>query len=346
MSKLHSLVVEEIQSLTPNSVAVRFGLPPEFADDFSFQAGQYLTLEASIDETVVRRAYSLCSAPVENRLTVGIKKVPAGVFSSFANDTLKVGDVLGVAPPTGRFVFSPSSAKENLLLVAAGSGITPIFSILKQTLETAPQTAIHLVYGNKTPEETMFKSQLEAMERSAGGQFKIHWMYSQRNEDNALFGRIDKAAVRYALNQMREGAKKAFLCGPEGMIDVAKKTLLETGLEEEAIFYELFHSKSDASAPVEDSKSIELTIVSDDETHHLSSSKTQTILDAALNEKIDVPYSCQGGVCCSCIAKITAGEVKMENNQILTDDEINDGLVLTCISHPVSSQITVNYDDV
>lgn len=174
MSKLHHLVVEEIQSLTPNAVAVRLGVPQELLSEFTYQAGQYLTLETSIDDTTVRRAYSLCSAPNENCLTVGIKKVPGGVFSTFANDSLNVGDRLGVLPPTGRFIFSPSSADESLLVVAAGSGITPILSIIKETLASSPETEIHLVYGNKNPEEAMFKEALEDLEKMQEGVLKFN----------------------------------------------------------------------------------------------------------------------------------------------------------------------------
>ena len=346
MSTLHELVVEEIQSLTPNAVAVRLGLPESLGKVFSYQAGQYLTLEASINNAPVRRAYSLCSAPNEKGLTVGIKKVPDGVFSTFANEALAVGDRLRVMPPAGRFVLSSSVAHEALLLVAAGSGITPLFSIIKHSLQTAPERPIHLVYGNKNPKETMFKQDLETLEKNAGGSLKIHWVYSQSKEENALFGRIDGATVRPILAQMSGNKKQAFLCGPEEMITAVKSALIEEQLDESSIFYELFQTKKEAEISPATKETVTVTLITDDESYTVTSPRTQTLLDGALNEKIEVPYSCQGGVCCSCIAKITHGEAAMENNQTLTDTEIEEGLVLTCISYPTSSQITVNYDEV
>lgn len=347
MSALHSLVVKEITPLTPSAVALTLALPENLKADFIFNAGQYLTLEATIDNSNVRRAYSLCSAPHENCLTVGIKKVPSGLFSSYANTELKVGDSLKVGTPEGRFVYRPTNDEQSVLALAAGSGITPIFAMLKSALETSPKTTIHLLYGNKNPEESMFKTALEELETTANGRLKIHWIYSQSNEENALFGRIDTAAIRFVLNQMAASPDQTFLCGPEGMIDLAKATLAAQSIAEDTIHFELFTSSTPSGdAPVGSSDEVELTIKVDETTHSVVSTSNKSLLDIALQEKIEVPYSCQGGVCCSCIAKVSSGKAEMENNQILTDDEIEDGLVLTCQAFPKSASITIDFDDV
>ena len=347
MSALHSLVVEEITPLTPSAVTLTLALPDDLKEEFTFIAGQYLTLEAQIDSATVRRAYSLCSAPHENRLTVGIKKVPSGLFSSYANEKLNIGDSLKVGVPEGRFIYHSTNEEQSILALAAGSGITPIFAMLKSALETSPKTTIHLLYGNKNPEESMFKAALAELEATSSGRLKVHWIYSQSNEENALFGRIDTAAIRFVLNQMGSMPNQTFLCGPEGMIDLAKATLTELSVAEDTIHFELFTSSTASTDTfIESSDEVELTIKVDDSTHQITSSSNKSLLDIALQEKIEVPYSCQGGVCCSCIAKVSSGKVEMENNQILTDDEIEDGLVLTCQAFPKSATITVDYDDV
>lgn len=346
MSALHSLVVEEITPLTPSAVAITLMLPEDLKDSFNYIAGQYLTLETSINNASVRRAYSLCSAPHENRLTVGIKKVPSGLFSNYANTTLNVGDSLSVGVPQGRFVFHPTADEQTVLAVAAGSGITPIFAMLKSALETSPKTTVHLLYGNKSPEESMFKKALEELEANANERLKIHWMYSQSNEENALFGRIDTPTIRFVLNQMASSPDHTFLCGPEEMIDLAKTTLREQNVGEDTIHFELFTSSTNNAEDLSSSEKVELTFKVDDSIHRVSSATNKSLLDIALQAKIEAPYSCQGGVCCSCIAKVSEGKAEMENNQILTDDEIEDGLVLTCQAFPKSSTLTVDYDDV
>ena len=347
MSALHSLVIEEIKRLTPSSVAISFEVPTALAADFTFKAGQYLSLEATIDGVPVRRSYSLSSAPHENRLTVGIKKIDHGVFSSFANNRLNEGDTLKIGAPEGRFVYVPNHTTQQLLLIAAGSGITPILSILKTSLEKSPSTTVELIYGNKSPQETMYQEQLIALQEQYNGRLKINWVYSQTNEPNALFGRIDEAIVKYGLNQCDKTPDHAYLCGPETMIKTAQETLIQAEIAQDNIHFELFtSSESTTPSTAKAGGKISLSIVADDENYTIESSADKTLLDAALQQKIDVPYSCQGGVCCSCIAKVTEGSAKMENNQILTDDEIEEGLVLTCQAFPTSASVSIDYDDV
>ena len=347
MSALHSLAVEEIKRLTPSSVAISFKVPSALAADFAFKAGQYLSLEATINGATVRRSYSVSSAPHENRLTVGIKKIDQGLFSSYANAILAEGDTLKVAPPEGRFVYVPNHATQQLLLIAAGSGITPILSILKTSLEKSASATVQLIYGNKSPQETMYQDQLVALQEQYKGRLKISWIYSQSNESNALFGRIDQSIVKYGLKQCDTTPDHTYLCGPEAMIKAAQETLINEGVDQSSIHFELFTASESAAPAGEKAKGkITLSIKADEENYALESSADKTILDAALQQKIDVPYSCQGGVCCSCIAKVTEGSAAMENNQILTDEEIKEGLVLTCQAFPTSASIAVDYDDV
>ena len=347
MSTHQLLSVQSIDRLTPSSVAISFEVPPALQTDFAFKAGQYLSLESTINGAAVRRSYSLCSAPHEGTLTVGIKKVPQGLFSTYANEEINVGDQLGVAPPEGRFVYVPNGSEGEVLLIAAGSGITPVFSILKTVLAKQAKTKVRLIYGNKSPEEVMFKTELETLEKEHKDQFNVHWVYSQSNEANALFGRIDKSVVNYALNQAEALPDQVFLCGPEAMIETAKDSLETVKIASEKIHFELFTTAT-AVAPSEAKADgqVELLITTDGEDFTLVTTEDKTLLDAALNQKIDVPYSCQGGVCCSCIAKVTEGSVKMENNQILTEDEIEEGLVLTCQAFPTSASVSIDYDDV
>lgn len=347
MSALHSLAVEKIIRLTPSSVAISFKVPAALAADFAFKAGQYLSLEASINGDSVRRSYSLSSAPHENRLTVGIKKIDQGLFSSFANDVLAEGDTLNVAPPEGRFVYIPKQATQQLLLIAAGSGITPILSILKTSLEKSTSATVQLLYGNKSPQETMYRDELIALQEQYKGRLKINWIYSQSNESDALFGRIDEAIVNYSLKQCDSAPDHTYLCGPEAMIKTAQETLINAKIDKDSIHFELFTASESTAPSAEKSKGkITLSIKADEESYTIESTSDKTILDAALQQKIEVPYSCQGGVCCSCIAKVTEGSATMENNQILTDEEIEEGLVLTCQAFPTSASIAIDYDDV
>ena len=345
---IHQLLkIQSIDRLTPSAVAISFELPSALAADYAFKAGQYLSLEAKIDGEVVRRSYSLCSAPHENVLKVGVKKVQKGLFSSFANDVLKVGDSLGVAPPEGRFVYVPQGGDKEILLVAAGSGITPVLSILKTILEKQHTSAVRLIYGNKTPEEVLFKVEIDALEKAYADRFKVIWVYSQSNEADSLFGRIDQSVINFALNQHDDLPQQSFLCGPEAMIETAKACLVKATIPPENIHFELFTSvSSQAAAGTHSNEGVSLSIIADGDEHQIETTGNKTLLDAALQQKIDVPYSCQGGVCCSCIARVTAGATKMENNQILTDEEVEEGLILTCQAFPTTSEVTIDYDDV
>jgi ring-1,2-phenylacetyl-CoA epoxidase subunit PaaE len=346
MAAYHKLKIKNIKILTSEASTIGFEVPSSLKDPFQFQSGQYIGLKTIIEGKEVRRSYSLCSAPFESLLEVGIKRIPNGLFSTHATQELKVGDSLEVAEPEGRFVYD-SNAK-NVTAFAAGSGITPVFSILKTALNSDKNNHFTLVYGNKTPEQTLFYNELKALEAEHPSQLKILWLFSQSNEKEGRFGRIDSSIVKYALKNTGQLSTAFYLCGPEPMILEVKNTLLDNDISEHAIYFELF-SASIENPTEKVNSSADLTtieIIADDSSYTIKSNSSNTILDAALNKKIDVPYSCQGGVCCSCIAKITEGSAAMASNQVLTDEEVADGLVLTCQAVPSSSKVVVNYDDV
>lgn len=343
MERFHVLKITEIDHTTPNAVLIRFGIPAALSESFSFHPGQYVSLETNINKENIRRSYSICSTP-EEPLQVGIKKVPQGVFSTYAKEKIKVGDQLNVAVPEGRFIYKKNTSPEKLTGFAAGSGITPIMSILKSVLAAHPENKFHLVYGNKTIEETMFYATLKTLEKDYNGRLSITWVFSQANEEGAFFGRIDQAIVKNYLNKETEDVGAYYLCGPKTMIETTTAVLQEKGVAPKAILSELFVTTP--TSEISGGEENQLTIVCDGVEHSLHNKEGRTILDAALQEKIDVPYSCQGGVCCSCIARIESGSAKMESNQILSDDEVEEGLILTCQALVTSPSIRVNYDDV
>ena len=342
---MHDLVVGSIEKNTEEAILVSLNIPDELKTDFEFKAGQYITVESVIEGKKTRRSYSLCAAPYEKRLQVGIKKVVNGVFSNYAFSSLKVGQTLKVNTPEGRFIHDPQSNPSAIAAFAAGSGITPIMSILKTHLNADPKNHFNLVYGNKSPKQTMFYDELLALQQKFSSQLKIVWVFSQVNVDETLFGRIDKAIVQYYQKEFSENISSFYLCGPEGMIDDVTVALKSNGIASDKIFCELFFFTSENSVSTT-SDEVELTVTVDDVSKTVSSKQNVTILDAALNAKLDVPYSCQGGICSSCIARIKTGKATMQTNQILTDSEVEEGLILTCIALPKSDQITVDYDDV
>lgn len=349
MSDFHSLKVSSVQQLTPSSVAISFTIPEHLKDTFSFSAGQYITISKEINGVEVRRAYSISSVPASGRITVGIKKVAEGIFSVYANEKIKVGDILEVMEPEGRFVFEPSNSSKNVAAFAAGSGITPIMSIAETVLESHLNSTFVLVYGNQSPDELMFSKEIEALQKAYPKRFFVQKVYSRAKEEDCLFGRIEASTVNYIVkNKFKDTSFDAFyLCGPEEMIDLVSDTLQEAGTPKNKIHFELFTSSETVDTLAEnlDGKT-QIEIVVDDETFTFTMDKKMLVLDAVLKENIDAPYSCQGGVCSSCIARVTEGKAEMVKNQILTDGEIAEGLILTCQAHPLTSTLKVNYDDV
>jgi ring-1,2-phenylacetyl-CoA epoxidase subunit PaaE len=351
MAQFHKLSIQTITRETPSAVSITFDVPSSLKDDFRFLAGQYITIKATVNNEEVRRAYSICSTPQSGILKVAVKEVEAGTFSKMANRELKEGDVLEVHPPEGKFKVDDSAFAKahNYAAFAAGSGITPVLSIIKTVLDASPESTFVLVYGNKTPAETIFREELLALKETYKGRFSMELIYSQSREDGAHFGRIMKATVNFVVKNKyaSQDLDTFYLCGPEPMIKEVTTVLKENGTPEEAIHFELFTTSDDAGhvdAVLEGQSAMKVIV--DDETFEFKMKQDEIILDAALDQDIDAPHSCQGGICSSCIARVTEGTATMRKNQILTDGEVAEGLILTCQAHPTSAIVVVDYDDV
>lgn len=351
MSNFYKLTIKEVKKETENAVSILFKIPSNLKGNFNFIAGQYITIRKEINGKKLRRAYSICSSPNSDELRIAIKKIKNGLFSVFATTKLKEGDVLEVSAPEGKFILETSKDNfKNYLGFAAGSGITPLISIIKATLENEPNSTFTLVYGNKTVKNTIFKEEIDTLKNKYPTTFNIQYVYSREQQPNALFGRIDEGNINFILkNRFTDYTfNSAFLCGPETMIETVKSMLINNGFDKNNIYFELFSTS--ASSKYEATKTFEgnceiTVLVDDEETTFTMDSKT-TILTAALKEGIDAPYSCQGGICSSCIAKVVEGSVVMNKNAILSDKEIKEGLILTCQAHPTTQKIIIDYDDV
>ena len=260
----------------------------------------------------------------------------------------KLATPLKLCPPKAGLSLKTIRPK-NIAAFAAGSGITPIMSIAQTVLESNPENVFVLVFGNQSPEETMYFKEIQAIKEQYGDRFFVQYVYSRSTEKDALFGRIEKSTVNFVLkNKFKETAFDGFyLCGPEDMIHLVTDTLKDNGVDEGEIHFELFTSGDAEDSLAEDLEGkTQVTVILDDESYNFVMDKKEIVLDAVLKQDIDAPYSCQGGVCSSCIARLTEGKAEMVKNQILTDGEINDGFVLTCQSHPITSKITVDFDNV
>lgn len=352
MSQFHSLTIKSIDKVTERSVAISFDIPEHLKEKFAFKAGQYITLKTTINGEEIRRDYSICASKSSGNVTVAVKAVEGGTFSIYANETLKEGDTLEVAEPNGRFIFEANKAKTRTIAAfAAGSGITPILSIAKTLLEDEPFSNFILVFGNKTLANAMFVEDLLQLKKQYEKRFHAHFIYSQTREEDALFGRIEKSTVNLIVkNKYKDVAiEKFYLCGPVEMIHTVKDVLLENGVKETDILFELFTVPDQGESEIKGelpSGQTKIKVLVDDEAFEFNMSQEQSILEAALKQDIDAPYSCQGGICSSCIARLTEGEAKMRQNNILTDSEVAEGLILTCQAHPTSATVVVDYDDV
>lgn len=350
MSGFHPLTISQIRKTTPQAVTLTFEIPEKLKADYRFTPGQYLTLETEIEGKKVRRAYSICSSPNETGLSVGIKELQGGTFSVHANQKLKAGDTLAVHTPEGRFLLQPEEDK-TYLAFASGSGITPIFSMLKTVLEDTETGKFVLVFGNRAPQDTMFLEELKNLQSQYPNRLNIQWVFSRAQTPEGLFGRIEAATVKLICNNKFKDTAfdSAYLCGPEEMIRTTQKTLLECGLEERQIHFELFttadnNQKSDEKATAKGMT--HLTVWLDEESYQLDIPQNHSVLESVLEAGIDAPFSCQGGVCSTCIARIKEGSAQMLKNTILTDSELAEGLTLTCQARPTSDKLVIDYDDV
>ena len=347
MATFHNVTIKEIQQETADAVSVVFEIPENLKSDFHFTAGQYITLQKELNGEEVRRAYSICSTPKSGEIRVAIKAVENGTFSVYATSKLKVGDTIEIAAPEGRFLLEPEPQK-NYIGFAAGSGITPILAMVKTVLENEPSSTFTLVYGNKSVADTIFYDQLLSLHAQYKN-FNLEFVCSRERQENMLFGRIDGSYTNFFIKNKYKDITfdAAFLCGPETMIDIVSSTLKEAGFLEKNIHFELFTTAEDEEAvsTIKEGTTA-ITVLLDDEETTFTMSQTDTILAATLRNDLDAPYSCQGGVCSSCMGKVTEGKAVMTKNSILTDSEIAEGLILTCQAHPVTPKITLDFDDV
>lgn len=344
MSKFHTLRVVEIRRESVDSVSLL--LESVSGETFHYKAGQYLTLRTTIDGEDVRRSYSLCSAPYEGILRVAVKEVPGGKFSAYANRVLAVGDVLESMLPDGRFTAASGSNENNHLGFAAGSGITPIMSIIKETLHASADAKFALFYVNKETASIIFKEELADLKDIYLERLQIFNLLTREPVEIEMFGgRLDRARFDRIFKEVISPSSYdvSYLCGPEEMILAGKDALLNAGMDESKIKFELFTTSSPAKkekvqAPDTSSSSdhVDVAVVLDGVTTTISVKRTgKSILDVALDAGLDAPFSCQGGVCCSCRCKMTSGSVEMDVNYALEPDEVENGYVLSCQSHPV-----------
>ena len=359
--KFHTLKVKNLKKETIDSVSIAFEVPAELSSSYQFIQGQSITLRHTIKGEDVRRSYSICSSPLDGELRVGIKTVENGLFSTFANKELKEGDSLEVMTPSGHFYteLNPAQSKQYLAF-AAGSGITPMLSIIKTTLATELASSFTLVYGNKDTSSIMFLEEIEALKNSYLSRFTVHYLLSRETVDVPILnGRIDAEKCQ-ALNSNNliniSGTSEVFLCGPENMIMSVKDTLIAQGMDSKHIHFELFTTptlaaqankpvQAAASVAADRSTSAAVSVKIDGITYQIDLPYNgDTILDAALKKGADLPFACKGGVCCTCRAKVTKGSVSMDMNFSLEDDEVEKGYVLTCQAHPTSEEVFVDFD--
>ncbi|MEL7220629.1 MAG: 1,2-phenylacetyl-CoA epoxidase subunit PaaE [Bacteroidota bacterium] len=355
MAQFHTLTVQDIRQETADCVSVAFAVPDELKETFAFTQGQYITLRTQLKGEEVRRSYSLCVSPLDGEWRVAIKTVPGGLFSTYANEQLQIGDQLEAMPPEGRFYtqLDPQQTRRYVAF-AAGSGITPIISIIKTVLETEPLSHFTLFYGNQRTESIIFRELIEGLKNTHLNRLSVHYLLSREHTGSDLFsGRIDAEKCRQFCQKLFQPTviDAYFLCGPEAMTLAVRDELKVQGVAANKIHLELFGTSAKArrrpkktqktntgfAAEIElqlDGNRIAFTMTNPDE----------TILDAALRHGADLPFACKGGVCCTCRAKLEAGTADMAVNFALEPEEVEAGFTLSCQAYPTSDKIVVNFD--
>jgi len=351
--RFHSLRIRDVRRETPECVSLAFDLPPDLASEYRFVQGQHLNVRAELDGEEVRRSYSICAGIDDGELRVAIKKVPGGRFSAWANEALRPGDAIDVMTPEGRF-FTPldAGAAKHYVAFAAGSGITPVLSLARTTLAREPRSRFTLVYGNRRLSSTMFNEALWELKDRYLTRFVLFNIFSREQQEVELFnGRIDAAKVRAFLEQLIPvaGIDEAFVCGPSSMIDEAEGALLAAGVARGHVHVERFGVPGAATdAPVDDTDAAEatVTLVVDGVRREVDFHRGQhSILEAGRAAGIDLPFSCKGGMCSTCRARLLEGEVKMAKNYALEPHEVAAGYVLTCQSYPLTPRVVISFDD-
>jgi ring-1,2-phenylacetyl-CoA epoxidase subunit PaaE len=355
MSKFYPLTVAKVKHETRDAVSLTFAVPPELKSTFAYQQGQHLTLRAMIDGEDVRRSYSICSAVQDEQLRVAIKRTPGGLFSSWANEHLAPGATLDVMPPMGHFnVPLEPGSERHYLAFAAGSGITPILSIIKTTLQAEPKSRFTLVYGNRASSSVIFRDELTDLKDVYMGRLKLVYVMSREQQDIELFnGRITGEKCSAFLKHWIDIADIdiAFICGPEDMMHGVSKSLQEAGMAREQIRIELFAASipkhEHTPRPVEAGarQQTEVTVIMDGSAASFTMDKDkESILDAGIRAGIDMRYSCKGGVCSTCRCKIVDGNVEMDVNYALEDYEVARGFVLSCQAFPITDKVVIDFD--
>ena len=352
----HSLEIRDVVRETADCISVSFIVPDALRESFAYRAGQYVTLRAEVGDRELRRSYSLCSAPHENEWRIAIKRVDGGMFSQWAHMLLRAGDSMDVLPPDGHFVYEPQpDLARHILLLAAGSGITPVFSILKTALETEANSQVTLVFGNRRVKDIIFREQIEDLRDRHLARFQlIHTLSGEVQEAPIANGRIDGAKIANLIPALinPDAIDEVFICGPGAMIDAAANACLKVGVPAERIHKEIFgvpgaveREASSAHDAADTTDVARVSVIADGIERELRVGFTgESVLDVVLASGIDVPYACKAGVCCTCRAQVLEGEVRMDANYTLEQHEVDRGFVLTCQAHPVSDTVRLSYD--
>jgi ring-1,2-phenylacetyl-CoA epoxidase subunit PaaE len=363
-SNFYSLKVVQIQPETSDTVSVTFEVPEDAKEVFNYTQGQYLTLRFTINGKEERRAYSMCSSPLEKGLTVAVKRVKSGKVSNYINDVLKVGDSVDVMPPEGRFfsTLDPDNQK-TYYMIGAGSGITPLFSMIKTILETEPRSFVYLFYGNRDETSIIFKQALDELLQKYEGQIEIVYLLSQpkRTKDrgikglfskgnvqwDGIVGRLDEPNITGLLDKHppRHKTVAYFICGPGDMIENTETVLQKKGIAQKNIYAEYFSSPSSPAAEtVTGIEGAQVTVHLDGSIATIAVPPGKNILAALIDNKYDPPYSCTSGACSTCMAKVLKGETKMEVCYALDKEEVAEGYILTCQAHPVSEAVEITFE--
>ena len=352
MSSFFSLPIKNIKNLTAESVCIRFDISEVEDGKYDFKSGQYITIEHSIDGESIRRSYSISSSP-KNGVEIGVKLVENGLMSTFLTKELNEGDVLQVMPPTGDFILDVDIKNSNKYVgICSGSGITPILSMITNVLNNEPLSSFELIYGNKSQSSVMFNDEISSLLNRFSDRFVLHSLFSRENIEGVIKGRIDEYSLKKIFddNSSLLNSNAYYICGPGNMIDNVKNFLDLNSIDSNKINFELFTSPESSEINKENSvneeiiSNVTICVDGDDFEFELSSNGA-TILDAAIEAGADVPFSCKGGVCSVCKAKVMEGSASMDMNYSLSEDDVEEGFILTCQAHPSSDNMYVDYDE-
>ncbi|WP_439152782.1 FAD-binding oxidoreductase [Winogradskyella sp.] len=356
MAEFHNLKVQDIYKETEDTSVVTFDVPKELHEEFNYRQGQHLTLKADINGEDVRRSYSLCSSPIETKWQVAVKQILGGKFSTFINEKLKSGDTLEVMAPSGTFgVEVNKEVSKNYLFFAAGSGITPVLSMIKTHLEAEQNSTCKLFYVNKTAKSIIFKEELEQLRNKYFGRLEIYYFLTKERRDIELFnGRFDDDKMKVLCKTFIDipDTSEVFLCGPEKMVNYVSEYLINSGLPKELVHFELFVTglseqdiKRQERLSKQNVEGTEITIVDGGKEFVFTMTKEyDNILDAALGAGADLPFACKGGVCSTCKCEVKLGEVEMKINYALDEKEVSQDLVLSCQAVPTTDKVVVDFD--